>query len=1459
MAEAENLSLDFHLDFLLKDLTESTGNNDDMVQCSPSSTVTNKSDCGEPSVILCSQQSYEYPLTQSFVNNLPQQDDIIVTTPYTQSASLSNLHKILENSSLSESESDLEREIVITNLHANSPQYSESVKHKWECNSQPTDSKSTEEIFISNSWPKFNKFNSLCLEERSKDLKWEKLPLKLQFLDIGNKFAHHPVPDNVKQDCKSKRSYEEVKNYSNRLNTPPFFESPKNKKRLNKDSMPPACIEGFTNKFELPSNLCLSDTTFASKCQNIIPIGPLDLDISKHTEANLNFSTDKTVVLFEKQELQKIAVLQCQSESSISQLRTTSKMEENLLTTRNTQYVTEKNVIQPDNEIKRQQVVMMESLSPTAVQTFRSSDLHEQESSKWLIDREKYILCKGHELADLPEISKAQPFSNLKEHEKYFFKSLEQNKSQEVSIDQACLSDLANSPETASLSNKISPSQPLHALYEKDLNIACESKTAISKQQRDIKEAHRIQKQIEEPSCVIVNTSFQSSKAFEKVQEGPEILIKPSDEYATKKAHDSFLNSGEHLNFVDSIDQKQNKSQETKFRKQENLLSIQFYEKNVGNQQPQTLVHNANQLQPVSTAQLQPDCGSYELKQKFESIRDQSEKPMTDQDCFQPSNKYKPDKTVRLIDQEKQKNEKCLQRSPNMACGLSAQLFVPVSQSFSNQCPSSIGGECKGLETTQKQFEFKSLQRSLKSTNAMSNQESNQTPTALSLEGQGDNSDVLNSPKNFSSVSVCQQPDVQPFEFKLRDEEIDKSNLNSNLSISDKVVFLSTGMSKKESNDLSFDNIPESIQKPTDLLDPEKSQEHYLTPYKFSEISKSGLSFVYQQLSQPKELKVQKLEGAQAIQIPQESKDSCVEMINIQHVAHHTPEEFTENLAGKNNRNQGLTKLCSHEDCQSPDKQANKLFASLISHQNSLHQEYPDSSDTQILEGLLNHDQKKSLQTRSEEDEKVIECVKLKEASISTQHLQLQESHLRKNEQTLSFMGTYSQFVDFLPNSDIKFNLKASQGIVGSLQSDADRDKASYNITAEKIIENNQQEKGTGSNEDHQNSKENTCAQLCEEHTLISNKNKNTLDLQIVPINNFVSVFQTRKDILSDKTVDVVVDASCANILINEKAFSYHLTPHLKHGRIKEMELVDVLTNAQLLSVLKTTNGNFPLDQHLNFEDLKPKTQECMKEPHQQAFDVLEKHCNVNVEVYVCSKETQPPLNKGRSQSNETSAKLSQHLKSPALTNFLTYPSNGLDQMQRHATQQMLHIEASENFEFCSPTKIGNWNNSIKCSPCDKTACKSKNNELKSNIVLDVPPQKSSQIVIPKKQMQVCLQDDSVDKMTQNDANHKNQQTVIEPEDHTVPENSISTNTELRDTSFYDDVHKARHALETTRKRAFQWTDVYEATLLQSLSPADSENLSLSQLGPLHPQRQTQRPLRVGLSKKQKVKSLHDR
>ncbi|RUS78794.1 hypothetical protein EGW08_013444 [Elysia chlorotica] len=105
-------------------------------------------------------------------------------------------------------------------------------------------------------------------------------------------------------------------------------------------------------------------------------------------------------------------------------------------------------------------------------------------------------------------------------------------------------------------------------------------------------------------------------------------------------------------------------------------------------------------------------------------------------------------------------------------------------------------------------------------------------------------------------------------------------------------------------------------------------------------------------------------------------------------------------------------------------------------------------------------------------------------------------------------------------------------------------------------------------------------------------------------------------------------------------------------------------------------------------------------------------------------------------------------------------------------------------------------------------------------------------------------------------------QIVQELEEHMVPKNHISTDDEWKEVSLYGEAPKEKQIHPVTEKRkVFHWSDVYEATFLKSSTGENMENQSSSkpELGHLQPLRQTQRPLRVGLSRKQKVKSLHEK
>ena len=85
MAEAANEVLDSHLDFLLRELN-GEDSSDDGVPCSQISTCTNNDD--EASMVLCSQQNKNYPLTQSkFFNNLSNQENKNGFTPLSSSCS----------------------------------------------------------------------------------------------------------------------------------------------------------------------------------------------------------------------------------------------------------------------------------------------------------------------------------------------------------------------------------------------------------------------------------------------------------------------------------------------------------------------------------------------------------------------------------------------------------------------------------------------------------------------------------------------------------------------------------------------------------------------------------------------------------------------------------------------------------------------------------------------------------------------------------------------------------------------------------------------------------------------------------------------------------------------------------------------------------------------------------------------------------------------------------------------------------------------------------------------------------------------------------------------------------------------------------------------------------------------------------------------------------------------------
>ncbi|GFN83063.1 hypothetical protein PoB_000956900 [Plakobranchus ocellatus] len=99
------------------------------------------------------------------------------------------------------------------------------------------------------------------------------------------------------------------------------------------------------------------------------------------------------------------------------------------------------------------------------------------------------------------------------------------------------------------------------------------------------------------------------------------------------------------------------------------------------------------------------------------------------------------------------------------------------------------------------------------------------------------------------------------------------------------------------------------------------------------------------------------------------------------------------------------------------------------------------------------------------------------------------------------------------------------------------------------------------------------------------------------------------------------------------------------------------------------------------------------------------------------------------------------------------------------------------------------------------------------------------------------------------------QEKISDLDDHTVPGSCISQYHEWRETSLYGEMPQEKQVeLKDKDKKAFQWSSIHEATHIKVTDNQPTQNLAHMQ-----PFCQSQRPLRVGLSRKQRVRPLHDK
>ncbi|GFR94869.1 hypothetical protein ElyMa_000929700 [Elysia marginata] len=330
-----------------------------------------------------------------------------------------------------------------------------------------------------------------------------------------------------------------------------------------------------------------------------------------------------------------------------------------------------------------------------------------------------------------------------------------------------------------------------------------------------------------------------------------------------------------------------------------------------------------------------------------------------------------------------------------------------------------------------------------------------------------------------------------------------------------------------------------------------------------------------------------------------------------------------------------------------------------------------------------------------------------------------------------------------------------------------------------------------------------------------------------------------------------------------------------------------------------------------------------IQELHQSTFNQLTNHiyepCKVGVEVYVCRKEKRLPLHTQHYQYNDMSVNLTQHSKPSVLENTYTYQANHVKDkcaiLHGQPLPQMLCTQTKEKFDhhtiepldsddFISTSSshqiaqmgmnllaikttdnecqnlydsiakgkadsfvLSTDNNPVNSFVCNKSILQSEKENLENQAILGVSNVESPNHVCAEikqvQNFQVTSKGNAIGNVRQNTfSDHGQKEDCQGSKDHVVPEASMSTDMEWKDVSLYGEAQRVKkHHLETERKRAFQWNDVYASTFLQSLNrpTADLENHPVSELGLFQPQRQTQRPLRVGLSKKQRVKSLHDK